>query len=278
MKLFESQRGLELSSLQWLLDHHRTKEAARRQMVDDLQFQPGDVILDLGCGPGLWTSMFADKVGPSGKVIGLDFSPELIGHALAERERRSDDHVVEFVLGDFYAAPFKDQAFDAVFVGNCASYIPDVLELLGQHSRVTKRGGRVIAKEFDGAALIFHPIDPHLTLKVLAAAARALVENPPLPPFDNFTGRKMHGIFRQAGLKEVATSTYAIQKVPPLAPEEKRYMRGNAEWYGRTAAPYLSEEELERWMGAFDPDSERYILDRDEFYFCMVEMMTVGRV
>ncbi len=88
----------------------------------------------------------------------------------------------------------------------------------------------------------------------------------------------MHGVFLRAGFKDVTTRTYAIQKLAPLNPEAKRYLVGNAEWYGRLAAPRLSAEDLRTWEAAFQPASDAYVLDRDDFYFCMVETMTVGVV
>jgi hypothetical protein len=105
------------------------------------------------------------------------------------------------------------------------------------------------------------------------AAAEASV-----PQFDSFMGRKMHGLFLRGGFEEVSITTYAIQKVPPLDPAAKRYMQGNAEWLAATAAPYLSKEDLRRWQAAFDPGADEYILDREDFYFCMIEMITVGTV
>ena len=75
---FPSQRGLELSSVEWLLDHHRAKELQRLQMVEDLRFRPGDVVLDSACGPGFWARMFAERVLPTGRVVGLDFSEPAI--------------------------------------------------------------------------------------------------------------------------------------------------------------------------------------------------------
>jgi SAM-dependent methyltransferase len=75
---FKGEKGLELTTVEWLLDHHKTKLQERRETVDDLNIKAGDVILDLGCGPGLWTHLLAEKVKPNGRVVGVDFSPDLI--------------------------------------------------------------------------------------------------------------------------------------------------------------------------------------------------------
>lgn len=273
---FQGDKGLELTAVDWLVDHHRTKELERRQMVEDLELEPGGVVLDLGCGPGLWTQLLAQQVGPSGKVIGADLSHGLIRHAVDNACEGVQD-VTKFVIADFYRVPFADDTFDAVFFGNCLAYVLDPVALLDEHKRVTRPRGRVIAKDFDGAVIIFHPLDVQLSLTVLRAAARSLAENPRDPPFDNFVGRKLHGVFVEAGFQDVSTRTYAVQKLAPLRPEAKRYIAGNAGWYARTAAPYLSDDELRQWLAAFDPEADEYILDREDFYFCMLEMVTVAR-
>lgn len=275
---FHSQRGLELSSVEWLLDHHQAKEAQRRQMVEDLGLRPGDRVLDSACGPGLWARMFAGKVMPGGGVVGLDFSPDLITYAEASLRGDPVAPVIAWALGDFHHLPLRDKAFDAVFLGNCFCYVEDIASVLEQHKRVTKPGGRVISKEFDGGPVVFHPIDPGLTLQVVTAAARALAEDHGTSRFDNFVGRKMNGVFREAGFTNVATRSYAIQKVPPLSPADKRYIASNARWYGDRASPYLSNEERVGWQCAFDPASDSYVLDRPDFYFVMIETVTVGQV
>ncbi len=275
---FESARGLQLSSVAWLVDHHVTKEEERRRMVADLALSPTDVVFDSACGPGLWSRMFAEKVSPRGKVVGLDFSPDLLEYAVASLEHDPLAGAIDFVLGDFQHLPFRPATFDAVFIGNSFCYFTDIGQLLEEHKRVTRSGGRVISKEFDGATVIFHPLDPCLTLRVVAAAARAIEEDPSAPRFDNFVGRKMQRMFRRTGFRDVHTRSYAIQKVAPLASEAKRYIAGNAGWYGQLAAPYLSEEDRQRWGRAFDPATDEYILDREDFYFCMLETVTVGTV
>jgi ubiquinone/menaquinone biosynthesis C-methylase UbiE len=208
--------------------------------------------------------------------VALDFSPELIDYARVTLAGDPVGDVVDLVLGEFNLLPFDGAGFDAVFLGNCFCYIDDIPAVLERHKRVTKVGGRVISKEFDGGAVIFHPVDPTLTLKVLTGTAQALANQAGPSGFDNFVGRKMHGMFLQAGFTAVSTRSYAIQKLAPLSPATKRYIRSNAEWYGRMALPHLSSDERCRWADAFDPTSQACVLNRADFYFAMIETVTEG--
>lgn len=269
---------LELIDLEWLLDHHKSKEQERIQMVESFNIKPGDIVLDLGCGPGLWTSALAEKVKPNGKVIGVDGTPELLNYAIKNLEKDPLRHLIEFRKSDFNEIPSRDDKFDFTFFGNCFAYVEDHLKVIEEMKRTAKPGGRVAAKDFDGALFIVHPIDHCLTLRVLSAAAKSLEEKPAEPKFDNFTGRKMHGLFLKAGFKDVSTTSYAIQKLSPLTPEVKNYITGNAEWLAKSGSPYLSEEDVQQWRSYFDPNSENYILDLEEFYFCMLEIITIGTV
>ena len=275
---FQSTRGLQLSSVEWLLDHHLAKEDERRQMVDDLGLGPADRVLDSASGPGLWSRLFAEKTYPGGRVVALDFSPELLAYAEVTLREDPLGDVIDLVLGEFNMLPFARGAFDVVFLGNCFCYVADVRAVLKMHKHVTRAGGRVISKEFDGGVVIFHPVDPLLTLKVLTGAAQALAGHTGSSRFDNFVGRKMHGMFLQAGFTAVSTRSYAIQKHSPLSAATRRYIRSNAEWYGRMALPYLSNEEQSSWAQAFDSDSDACILDRPDFYFSMIETVTEGTV
>lgn len=274
---FKGEKNLEMTELEWLIDHHLTKIEERKQMIASLNLKPGDVVLDLGCGPGLWTNMIAEKVKPNGKVIGIDFAACLIDYAKENIDEEYKD-IIEFRKNDFNKISFEKETFDLVFFGNCLAYVENHYKVLDEMKRVTKKGGRVVAKDFDGAVFIVHPIEPDLSLKILTAAAQELKENPLDPKFDNFMGRKIHGIFCNAGFKNVDTKSYAIQKFYPLSPEAKRYITGNAEWHAKIGSPYLSEEDIRKWRTYFNPKSKNYILDHKEFYFCMLEIFTSGVV
>jgi len=268
--------SFELSSLDWLLIHHRAKEKERRRMVEDLPLEPGDIVLDLGCGPGLWTSLLAERVSPGGQVIGLDASPELLEYA--ERCRKDDPHgnLISFREGDFYSIPYPREYFDLVFFSNCFVYARDPIVLLQEQKRVVRKGGVIVGKHFDNTFIWFHPVDTLLAFRVMAAAERALRERPSSRFFDNSFGQKMHGVFLRTGFREVRTITYAIQKIAPLTSEARDYVESTANWYGDTGAPYLSRRDLSAWKSHFDPSSSNYIVERDDFYLCMLEMQTMG--
>jgi len=264
--------------LQWLLDHHEAKARYRREMVDALSLRPGDIVLDVGCGPGLWSELIAEKVWPTGRVVGLDLSAHLIRYARRRQNESRYRDIMEFHEGSFYDLPFPDNSFSAVFLGNCFSYVTDPERVLSEQKRVARSGGKIAVKDFDGGFVLFHPVDQELSCRVLGAAARRLKKYPLNPPFDNYVGRKLDGLMKQSDLSEVSTTSYAIQLVPPLSGASKRYITGNAQWYCETAKPFLSQDDVDAWSRYFDRVSDRYILDRPDFYFCMLEVLCIGTV
>lgn len=276
-KFCENEKGVELSSVEWLYNHHKAKEEERKEMVADLPINPGDKVLDLACGPGLWSSLLAEKVQPTGQVTGVDFSPDLIKYAQKNKPAKLEKNI-NFEEGDLYEIPFDSDSFDLVFCGNTFAYINRPIEALEEQKRVAKPGGKVAVKEFDNGAIIFNPIDHCLAQRVMAATAKSLKENPKKPKFDNYIGRKIFGLFKKVGFRRIINKSYAVRKHAPLSEEAKKYIIGTAKWYEETAAPYLTEEERKRWRLLFDPKSNDYILDKEEFYLCMVEMMTIGIV
>jgi arsenite methyltransferase len=102
----------------------------------------GDIVLDIGSGAGMDALLAAKLVGPAGKVIGLDMTPEMIAKATQNAERAGVTNV-EFRLGDAEQMPVADASVDWV-ISNCViNLAPDKRKVFDEIARVLKSGGHV---------------------------------------------------------------------------------------------------------------------------------------
>lgn len=264
--------------LDWLLNHHKVKELERRRIVADIGLRSGERVLDVGCGPGLWASLFFEHVAPDGMVTGIDSDELLLRYAIEQKYKHPDANRFHFYQGDFRNLPHKNDYFDLVFCGNALQLLEEPTEALCEFVRVTKPGGRIVDKSYDGSLLLFHPVDPVLLHRVLWASARGLSENPDRWVRDNFFGRRNRGLFQRLGLLGLRTQAYALDKYWPLTDADRRYITVNAMWYLETGRDQLTVTEIAAWEACFDAASPDCILDREDFYFCTVEVMTTGCV
>lgn len=104
--------------------------------------QPGEVVLDLGSGGGFDSFLAAKQVGPSGKVIGVDMTPDMVSKARANARQLGLQHV-EFRLGEIEQLPVADDSVD-VILSNCVINLsPDKPAVFAEAFRVLKKGGRL---------------------------------------------------------------------------------------------------------------------------------------
>ena len=82
-------RAVGYDLLVWLLTHGRTR-AFRTRMVNLARLEPGESVLDVGCGTGNLAIAAKRHVGEQGRVFGIDASPEMIARATSNRERGID--------------------------------------------------------------------------------------------------------------------------------------------------------------------------------------------
>ena len=114
----------------------------RRRAARATNLKVGGSALDVACGSGKLTAELARIAGPRGRVVGLDFSPQML--EVAQRDHPG----IEFLEGDALKLPFDDAEFDASTVAFGLRNLSDPIAGLREMLRVVKPGGRSVVLEF----------------------------------------------------------------------------------------------------------------------------------
>jgi demethylmenaquinone methyltransferase/2-methoxy-6-polyprenyl-1,4-benzoquinol methylase/phosphoethanolamine N-methyltransferase len=124
------------------------KGANSRMVIELANIQPGEKVLDVGCGTGNLTLAALFKAGTNGTVYGIDASPEMIEVAKKKASRSAPEIVFEVGLIEKLA--FPDTTFDVVISRLAIHHLPDDLKRAGfaEILRVLKPGGHVLIADF----------------------------------------------------------------------------------------------------------------------------------
>lgn len=148
----------------------------------------GEVVLDLGAGGGFDCFLAARQVGPRGRVIGVDMTPEMVAKA-RENARKGRFGNVEFRLGEIEHLPVADRSVD-VILSNCVINLsPDKEQVYREAFRVLKPGGRLAIADV-------------VAIKPVPAALKRDFEKHAGCVAGALRVRNLEGILRAAGFRE----------------------------------------------------------------------------
>lgn len=184
-------RAEELGSYLQQISTMPLLRAVANRSMDLLALQPGERVLEVGCGSGVFLPVLAEAVRESGKVIGLNQAPTFVEQA---RQRTYETQWIQVDQGDACALPYPDQAFDAAHCERVLMHLEDPSAALCEMRRVVRPGGRVVVAEPDWASIIIDCVD-HDALEALMRQAMTIRRNPRI-------GRELNRRLAGVGLTE----------------------------------------------------------------------------
>lgn len=125
-------------------------QAWRRRAVKIAAVRPGDEVLDVACGTGDLTHLFARTAAK--RVVGADFTPQMLEIARVKLAGRPKLRNVTYVEADAMALPFADGSFDVVSIAFGIRNVARPEAALAEFARVLRSGGRLVVLEFDRPA------------------------------------------------------------------------------------------------------------------------------
>ena len=175
------------------LDQAASELAAVKKELDDLlRVGKGSHVLDVGCGTGADVRALAHRVGPGGRVVGLDSSEQLIARAQPAPPGAAP---VEFLHGQAGELPFADATFDAARAERVIEHVPDPAAAIAEMLRVVKPGGQVLVTDPDHGLWAPDLDDRRLTRTIMNWWSDH-VPNP-------WVARRLRDLFVRAGAADV---------------------------------------------------------------------------
>jgi arsenite methyltransferase len=241
--------------------YHKRDILRRRALVREaVGAQPGERILDVGCGPGFYVAEVLDEVGPEGSVLGVDVSPQMLAIAAKRCAGRAN---VEFREAPATKLPVEDASVDAALSVQVLEYVADTGAALAEIHRVVRPGGRVVIWDVDWGTLSWHSADPDRMGRA-TRAWDAHLAHPSLP-------RTLSAQLRGAGFEQVTVAAHAFVSND-----------GDPESYLAATLPLI--EDYLAGSGLIDPDEahtwadeQRELTRRGEYFVAVVQCCFAAR-
>ena len=207
--IFQSISSLDAEGVQRIVDRLEFRGndenfiAMREEYLDQMSFATDSNILDLGCGTGVVARALASRESFSGKIVGVDFSPELIDAAQLIAKKEGIGKRIEFRVGDAAALDDDEESFDAVILHTLVSHVPDPVAVISEASRVARPGSLIAIFDGDYASLTYATGNHKLDAAMVNSILDAIVANP-------YVMRELPSILKDVGLEIKSFSPHIL--------------------------------------------------------------------
>ncbi len=240
------------------------REPLLKKIIKLLEFPVGSTGLDAGCGIGFITNLLAETIGPTGQVIGLDFSKDYIQYAQRKYQN------IKFKEGDIKTLPFPDNTFDwiwsadTVWVGpkelGCPSDNP--FTIINEYRRVVKPSGSIILLFWSSQKLL--PGYPFLEACLNATSSGTAPFQSDMDPIFHILNCK-HWLI-ESGLNDVSAKTYLYDINAPLNEEVRKALLILFDMLWGESKLEINESDWEKYSILIDPNSENFIINNPQYY------------
>jgi ubiquinone/menaquinone biosynthesis C-methylase UbiE len=255
---------------------HQAFLAELTALIALLPLAPQMRVLDVGCGDGFYTGLFADRLIAPGAVVGLDISSACLALArrhMATRETRCD---VSFVAGDLAELPVPKAAFDLVWCAQSLYSLPDPVEAVRQMSVAAKPGGLVAIFENDTLHQLLLPWPGRLEIALRAAEYAALAAESARPG-RYYVGRRLPAVLAAAGLEPLVFRTQCIDRQAPIDRVLEFFLQSYLQRLIDRIGPRLARQTLHELKELIDPEQGAYLPRQPNFTLSWLNVLAWGR-
>lgn len=182
-----------------------------KEQLNWLDIQPGQHILDIGCGIGYQAFELAKKVGSSGKVEGTDLSEIMI--EVSKQRHSTSGLPLTFQQAEATDQPFSDESFDCVRTERVLMFVADSDKAFQEFHRLLKPGGKLLVFDFDWDSLSIYHTNKALTRRIVTFISDSYP--------NGRSGAKLLGYFKRFGFKNIKIKAFGY--MPSLAFAKRAY-------------------------------------------------------
>jgi ubiquinone/menaquinone biosynthesis C-methylase UbiE len=231
--------------------------AVKPLMLEQMRLHRGQRVLEVGCGTGDDVRTIARRVGPTGRVLGIDSSPLVVAEAARRSEGRNLP--VEFRVGDVLGIELPDASIDRCRAERLLMHVAGEPEaMVAELTRVLAPKGRLVVFELDWDTLAIDGAERRLTRRIVRSYSDGVA--------NGCVGRTLPRLLRDAGLGDVAVIPHAVE-----IPFDFFGWVLSGHLDAAIAAGSFTAEELIRWWDAIDAAHER-----GRFYAAILGFVVAG--